>query len=58
MLTGSDVQPIIIKVSAWQHSGRHDAEGTQSFISSSEGSQEQTEHPQELGRGSSSPPSQ
>jgi hypothetical protein len=35
-LTGSEVQSIIIKVGAWQHPGRHGAEGAESFISSSE----------------------
>jgi hypothetical protein len=35
-LTGSEVQPIIIKVGAWQHPGRHGA-GTESSTSSSEG---------------------
>jgi hypothetical protein len=37
-LTGSEVQSIIIKVKAWQHSGRHGAGGAESSTSSSEGS--------------------
>jgi len=36
-LTGSEVQSIIIKVGAWQHSGRHGAGGAESSTSSSEG---------------------
>ena len=35
-LTGSEVQSIIIKVGAWQHPGRHGAEGADSSTSSSE----------------------
>jgi hypothetical protein len=35
-LTGSKVQ-LIIKVGAWQYSGRHGAVGAESFTSSSEG---------------------
>ena len=40
-LIGSEVQPIIIKVRAWQHPGRHGTRGTGSSISSSEGSKYQ-----------------
>jgi hypothetical protein len=36
-LTGSEVQPIIIKVGAWQHPGRHSARGTENSTSSFEG---------------------
>jgi hypothetical protein len=36
-LTGSEVQSIIIKAGAWQHSGRHGAGGAESSTSSSEG---------------------
>jgi len=36
-LTGSEVQSIIIKAGIWQHPGRHDAGGTESSTSSSEG---------------------
>jgi hypothetical protein len=36
-LTGSEVQSIITKVGAWQHPGRHDAEGAERSTSSSEG---------------------
>ena len=35
--TGSKVQPIIIKVGAWRHPGRHGAGGAESSASSSEG---------------------
>jgi hypothetical protein len=45
-LTGSEVQSIIItmiiKVGAWQHSGRHDARTAESSTSPSEGKQEKT----------------
>jgi hypothetical protein len=36
-VTGLEVQPIIIKVEAWQHSGRHGVGGAESSTSSSEG---------------------
>jgi hypothetical protein len=36
-LTGSEVQPIIIKAGVWQHPGRHGAGGAESSTSSSEG---------------------
>jgi hypothetical protein len=36
-LTGSEVESIIIKAGAWQHPGRHGAEGAESSTSSSEG---------------------
>jgi hypothetical protein len=36
-LTGSEVQYIVMKVGAWQHSGSHGAGGTESSTSSSEG---------------------
>jgi hypothetical protein len=36
-LTGPEVQSIIIKAGAWQHSGRHGAGRTESSTSSSEG---------------------
>jgi hypothetical protein len=35
--TGSEVQSIIIKMGAWQLSGRHGARGAESSTSSSEG---------------------
>jgi hypothetical protein len=35
-LTGSEVQPIIIKARAWQYPGRHDEGGAQIPTSSSE----------------------
>jgi len=38
-LTGSEVQSIIIKAGAWQHSGRHGAEGAESSTSCSKGKQ-------------------
>jgi hypothetical protein len=37
LLTGSEVQSIIIKVGAWQCPGRHGAGGAESSASSSEG---------------------
>jgi hypothetical protein len=36
-LTGSEVQSSTIKVRAWQHPGRHGAEGAKSSTSLSEG---------------------
>jgi len=54
-LTGSEVQSIIIKVGAWQHPGRCGAGGAESSTSSSDGSQEQTEHPQAARRRVSKP---
>jgi hypothetical protein len=36
-LTDSEVQSITIKVGAWQHPGRHGAEGAESSMSSSKG---------------------
>jgi hypothetical protein len=35
--TGSEVQPITIKVGAWQYPGRHGAGGAENSISSSKG---------------------
>jgi hypothetical protein len=36
-LTGSEIQPIVIKVGAQQHLGRHGTGGAESSTSSSEG---------------------
>jgi hypothetical protein len=36
-LTDSEVQSIIIKVGAWQHTGRHGAGGAENSMSSSKG---------------------
>jgi hypothetical protein len=36
-LIGSEIQPIIIKVGAWQHPDRHGAGGAESSTSSSKG---------------------
>jgi hypothetical protein len=36
-LTGLELQPIIIKVGAWQHPGRHGSGGAESSTSSSIG---------------------
>ena len=41
-LTGSKVQPIIIKVGAWQCPGRHGTGGAENSTSSSEGQLEKT----------------
>jgi hypothetical protein len=39
---GSEVQPIIIKVGAWQHPDRHDVGGAESSTSVSEGFKQKT----------------
>jgi hypothetical protein len=56
--SGLQVQSIIIKVGALQHLGRHAAGGAVSSTSCSEGKQEKTGIPRQLGRGSSRPHSQ